>query len=151
MVKQVPHEAYRRALLAVDLSPVAQRVIEVGREVAAGARLMPLHAFHLLYEGKMQYAGVDESTIRRYREAARADAAARFDEVLRLAGTEHGLLAGLLTHGDPVSCILEQEQERDCDLVVVGKQGEGRFEELLLGSVTKHVLNQSQADVLVVG
>ena len=149
VVRQRPHEAYRRALLAVDLSPVAQRVIEVGRVVAAGARLMPLHAFHLQYEGKMQYAGVEESTIRRYREAARADSAARFDEVLRLAGMEHGLLAGLLTHGDPVTSILEQEQERDCDLVVLGKQGEGRFEELLLGSVTKHVLNESQADVLV--
>jgi len=151
VVKQGPHEAYRRALLALDLSPVAQRVIEAGRAVAPGARLLPLHAYELLYEGKMRYAGVDESTIRRYRESACAESAARFDAILRSADIEHGLLAALLTHGDPVACILEQEQERDCDLIVVGKQGEGKFEELLLGSVTKHVLNESRADVLIAG
>lgn len=150
VVKQAPHEPYRRGLLALDLSPVARRVIAAGRAVAPDARLLPLHAFELLYESKMHYAGVDEATIRRYREAARAEAAARFDELLRAAGVDEGLLAALLVHGDPVASILEQEQERDCDLVVVGKQGESRFEELLLGSVTKHVLGESQADVLVV-
>ena len=37
----------------------------------------------------------------------------------------------------------------DGNLVVVGMQGETATEELLLGSVTKHVLQQSQSDVLV--
>ena len=45
--------------------------------------------------------------------------------------------------------IIEQEQECDCDLIVVGKHGESVLEELLLGSVTKHVLAESQCDVLV--
>lgn len=149
VVKRAPHEAYQHALLAVDLSPVATRVIEAGRAVASGARLLPLHAFELPYEGKMVQAGVDEAAIRRYRDAARADAAARLDEFLRSAGHDGGALSALLTHGDPVACILEQEQERDCDLVVLGKQGEGRIEELLLGSVTRHVLHGSQGDVLI--
>lgn len=34
-------------------------------------------------------------------------------------------------------------------LIVVGKQGASALEELLVGSVTKHVLNESQCDVLV--
>ncbi len=46
--------------------------------------------------------------------------------------------------------IIEQEQELDCDLIVIGKQGETVTEELLLGSVTKHVLQRSQSDVLIV-
>jgi nucleotide-binding universal stress UspA family protein len=45
--------------------------------------------------------------------------------------------------------ILEQEQEQDCDLLVMGKDGRAGFDELLLGSVTKRVLAESQSDVLV--
>ncbi|MND54477.1 Universal stress protein family protein [compost metagenome] len=52
-------------------------------------------------------------------------------------------------HGDPGWRIVEQEQELECDLIVVGKQGASALEELLVGSVTKHVLNESQCDVLV--
>lgn len=44
-----------------------------------------------------------------------------------------------------------QEQELDCDLIVMGKHGQGMLEELLLGSVTKHVLAESTGDVLVLG
>jgi nucleotide-binding universal stress UspA family protein len=52
-------------------------------------------------------------------------------------------------HGDPAQCILEQEEEQGADLIVMGKHGTGVTEELLLGSVTKHVLSQARADVLV--
>ncbi|MNV87873.1 Universal stress protein family protein [compost metagenome] len=55
----------------------------------------------------------------------------------------------LVVHGAAAWRIVEQELELDCDLIVVGKQGESALEELLVGSVTKHVLNESQGDVLV--
>jgi nucleotide-binding universal stress UspA family protein len=46
--------------------------------------------------------------------------------------------------------VLEQEQEDDCDLIVIGKLGKSRLEDYFLGSVTRRVLADSQADVLVV-
>lgn len=52
-------------------------------------------------------------------------------------------------HGDPTLRIIEQEQEWACDLIVMGKHGESLVEEILLGSVTEHVLAESQGDVLV--
>lgn len=42
------------------------------------------------------------------------------------------------------------EQAVDADLITVGKHGAHIAEELLLGSVTKHVLAESQCDVLVI-
>jgi len=149
VVKQVPHVPYRRTLLALDFSPVAHRVMQTARVVARGSRRLPLHAFELLYEGKMQYAGVAEATIHRYREAARAEAAAQLDEILRDARADGQMSSAILPHGNAVQCILEFEQELDCDLIAIGKQGESKFEELLIGSVTKHVLSRSQADVLI--
>jgi nucleotide-binding universal stress UspA family protein len=53
-------------------------------------------------------------------------------------------------HGDPSQRIIAMEQEYDADLIVVGKHGTHFAEELLLGSVTKHVLAESQCDVMVV-
>jgi nucleotide-binding universal stress UspA family protein len=52
-------------------------------------------------------------------------------------------------HGNATRHIIEQEQEEDCDLIVLGKHGQSKFEELLLGSVTKHVLAESTCDVVV--
>ena len=45
--------------------------------------------------------------------------------------------------------IVENEQSHDCDLVVLGKHGQSATVDLLLGSVTKHVLAEGNADVLV--
>ena len=56
----------------------------------------------------------------------------------------------LILHGGAVARILEQEQEDDCDLIVVGARRESRIEDFFLGSVTRRVLADSQADVLVV-
>ena len=50
---------------------------------------------------------------------------------------------------DPWMHIVRQEQERDCDLVVVGKHGRNAVEDLLLGSATNMVIAQGSADVLV--
>ena len=44
---------------------------------------------------------------------------------------------------------MEQEQVLACDLVVIGKHGQSAAEALLLGSTTKHLLAEGQADVLV--
>jgi len=40
-------------------------------------------------------------------------------------------------------------EEKDCDLVVLGKHGQSATEDLLLGSVSKHVLAEGSTDVLV--
>ncbi|HYN60231.1 MAG TPA: universal stress protein [Rubrivivax sp.] len=44
---------------------------------------------------------------------------------------------------------MEHEQDKDCDLVVLGKHGQSTAEDLLLGSVSKHVLAEGSTDVLV--
>jgi len=54
-------------------------------------------------------------------------------------------------HGAATLRILEQEQTIDADLIVIGKHGRSVMEELLLGSVTKHVLAHSSSDVLIAG
>ena len=57
--------------------------------------------------------------------------------------------AGALQHGEPALFVMEQAEHYGCDLISVGKHGAGFTEELLLGSVTRHVLDEAGMDVLV--
>lgn len=150
VVKQAPHEDYRRLLIPVDFSPVSVQAIRFARQLAPAADIVLLNAFEAPFEGKLTYAGVEETVIRRYRDAAREEAWHRMRHLAVEAGLEIGDYTPLVVHGDPSQQIIEQEQERDCDLIVMGKHGQHVMEELLLGSVTKHVLAESQGDVLVI-
>jgi nucleotide-binding universal stress UspA family protein len=120
VVKQVAHEDYRRVLIPVDFSPVSVRAVRFARHLAPAADLILLHTYEAPFEGKLSYAGVEESVIQRYREAARVDAVRRLGHIAEQAGLEIGGYTSLVVHSDPSQQILEQEQERDCDLIVMG-------------------------------
>lgn len=150
VVRQPVHQAYRRVLLPVDFSPGSALALQLARGLAPGADLVLLHAFDVPFEGVLRYAGVSEEVIFRYRVEARERA---LRDLRRLAA-EQGLVAGEFTpvveHGDAVSLITSHQERLGCDLVVMGKHGTHVTEELLLGSVTKRVLDEGDADVLVV-
>jgi len=150
VVKQPPHERYRRVLVAVDFSPSSLAALSLARVVEPRAEVVLLHAYDVPYEDWMETVEVSEDALHHYQQAARQRALQDMRAFLESCGPAASGLPTVLLKGDPTLRILEQEQELDCDLVVVGKQGETVPEEFLLGSVTKHVLQQSQADVLVV-
>jgi len=150
VVKQAPHEAYRSVLVAVDFSPVSSHVIRMVRQLAPHADLTLLHAFELPYEGKLAFAGVDEQIIRRYVATEGEVRHKRLHDLAATTGLAPVDYSARVVHGDPAQQIITMEQEVDADLIVVGKHGTHVAEELLLGSVTKHVLAESQCDVLVI-
>lgn len=150
VVKQTPHEAYRRVLVPVDFSPRSVEVLRLAQATAPGAELILFHAFEAPFESKLRYAGVEEETLERYLATARSDALARLQALTAAAGLKAVQVRLRVQHGEAARLILAQELEHDCDLIVLGKHGQGMLEELLLGSVTKHVLAESVGDVLVV-
>lgn len=149
VVKQPPHEPYRRLLVPVDFSPSSLRAIRHARSIAPHADIVLLHAFDVPFEGHLRYASVDEDTINHYRIVARQEATQKLHALRDEAGLAPYGCGLVVLHGDPASCIVEQEQEQDCDLIVMGKHGENLLEELLIGSITKHVLAESQSDMLI--
>lgn len=149
VVRQTPHERYRRVLLALDFSPWSAQVVAVARRVAPHAHFVLLHAFQVPFENKLRYAGVDADTIDHYRRQARAEAVQRVNDLAAQVGLRPDQWDACVIEGEASQRIVEQEQERDCDLVVLGKHGQSAAEVLLLGSVTTHVLAEGSADVLV--
>ncbi len=149
VVRQMPHEPYRRALMAIDFSPWSPGVVQAVRRVAPGARLLLFSVFEVPFEDKLRFAGVEAATIEHYRRRARAEALQRLHALAQKAGLKGGEWEPQVAEGDASMRIVEAEQALDCDLVVLGKHGQSATEELLLGSVTKHVLAEGSADVLV--
>ncbi len=149
VVKQPPYASYRRLLIPIDFSPVSVKSIKLGRLLAPAADIVLLHAFEVPFEGKLSYAGVEDDVIGRYRVAARNDAMQRMRHLADTAGLDLGGYTPIVVRGDASQQAIIQEQELDCDLIVMGKHGKNVTEELLLGSVTQRVLEQCQSDVLV--
>ncbi|MHB1375121.1 MAG: universal stress protein [Thauera sp.] len=149
VVKQIAHEPYRRVLVPVDFSPRSLEALRLAQRVAPEAEYVLLHAFEVPFEGKLRYAGVEEHALSSLRVNARREATEQMNALIVQSGTDENRVRRIVVHGDAATQLLEQEQEQDCDLIVIGKRGQGMIGEMLLGSVTKHVLAQSSADVLV--
>lgn len=149
VVRQMPHEPYRRALVAVDFSAWSLPAVQVVRRFAPGARLLLFSAFAVPFEDKLRFAGVAKPTIERYRRQARSTALQKLHALAQAAGLQAGDWEAQVAEGDASLRLVEAEQQHDCDLLVLGKHGQSLTEELLLGSVTKHVLAEGSGDVLV--
>lgn len=150
MVRQLPHEPYRRILVPVDFSAWSRSAIELAQRVAPQATLVLMHAVEVPFEGKMRVAGVAEDAVLRYKLAAQREALQRLRELAADAGLDADRVR-LSTPGgaDPWMLIVQDEQEHDCDLVVIGRQGRHALDEFLLGSTTRSVIAEGAADVLI--
>jgi universal stress protein E len=149
VVKQPARRNYQRVLIPLDFSSASLPVIRHAQAIAPDADIVLMHAFNVPLEGKMRYAELDQDTIHRYQVIAKQDSMEKLQALRDRAQLDPDKTWLVVVEGDAAMRIMEQEQECDCDLIAMGKQGEGALEELLLGSVTKRVLAECHSDVLV--
>jgi len=151
VVRQPPAGDYARVLVAIDFSPVSENLIRIALEVAPAATIILTHVFEVPFESKMHYAGVSEAIINQYRIEAQEIATSRLHELAAATGLTNTNYKVEVLHGDVTRQTIHLEQHHKCDLIVMGKHGTHVTEELLLGSITNHILAESNSDVLVVG
>lgn len=149
VVRQPAHRSYRRVLVAVDFSPQSLGALTLARRVAPRAKLVILTVFQVPFEGKLRFAGADDATFDIYRQQARARALRQLHALAHEAGLSPSQRELYVVEGDASRRIVEQEHSRDCDLVVLAPHVRSAAADLLLGSVTKHVLAEGNVDVLV--
>jgi len=149
VVRQTAHRSYRRLLVAVDFSPPSRHALVLARRVAPNAKLVILTVFEVPYEGKLRLAGVDDATVEIYRQRARARALQQLHALAHEAGLSPAQWEPCVVEGDASRRIVEQQQSRNCDLVVLAPHGQSAAADLLLGSVTRHVLAEGNVDVLL--
>jgi nucleotide-binding universal stress UspA family protein len=149
VVRQTPKADYRNALVAIDLLSGSEDAMRLAARIAPGALLTALHAYEVPFEGMLQYAGVEQADIDRHRAESFHRA---FEEIRRLSAAASGNTEAFLPivdRGDAARLCLEHAQTIGADLIVIGKRKRPALEALALGSVTRHVLANATADVLI--
>jgi nucleotide-binding universal stress UspA family protein len=150
LVRRPVDGPYRRVLLALGSSRHNDRLLEQARRVAPDAQWVLCTAFRVPFEKELRVASVDEATISYYREQARANARSRLERLAETAGLSRDRYELCVVEGEASLRLVEQQEALGCDLTVIGKHEQSALEELLLGSVTTHVVAESTIDVLVV-
>lgn len=149
VVKRPTTHAYRRVLVAVDFSTACMRALQHAHRLVPQAEFLLLHVFEIPFEGKLRYASVDEDTIRHYREVAQQEAMQKLQDFRNQVGLSPQTTRLQVMHGEPSARIAEQALESQCELLVMGKNSQNKWDDWLLGGVTRQVLNTGHSDVLV--
>ena len=136
------------ALGAHGVNPLHDAI--VGTTAASGCSdLSALHAYEVPFEGMLQRSGVEQADIDLHRAEAFRRASEEIRRLSTLASGDAERFLPIVERGDAARLCLERAQAIGADLIVIGKRKRSALEALALGSVTRHVLANAKADVLV--
>ena len=149
IARQEPERPYAQVLVPVDFSADSVRAAQMAFQVAPGAHITFLHAFQVGFEGQMREAGITRDVIDEYRIKAAEEARRELNEFIVELGPVLQLVSRAIKFGSPRAVIRNYVQTMKPDLIVMGKHGRSRLEELLLGSVTRSTIEETSCDVLI--
>lgn len=142
-------------VVGVDGSPASREALRFAAEEARlrGARLVAVHAWAFIPPAPVGEPGMIPVPVGDYAgqlDAERAAAEAELDAALAEAFPEGPPVEveRRLVEGDAAQ-VLEAEAE-DADLLVVGSKGRSGLASVLLGSVSRHVVDHARCPVVVV-
>ncbi len=150
VVRKEPLQPYRNILVPVDFSEDSRLAARLAVKLEPQAVFNFLHVYQVWFEGHMRYANVSEETVRSYRVRAREQARVQLNQFIDDLHVEDAHAVRSLVHGSAGHAVLEFAEKTQPDLIVMGKHGRSRFEELLVGSVTRNLLDQTESDMLIV-
>ena len=149
VVRQEPAEDYARVLVPVDFSEDAWAALMLARELAPKATLYLVHAYPPLPSAHHVHAPLTEEDIARYKKEVERDSAERMNALVTECGLDDTRVERILDYAYPPRMIAEQARAVNADLIAMGRHGHNRSRDWLMGSVTTHVLNHLDHDVLV--
>jgi nucleotide-binding universal stress UspA family protein len=155
----------KKILVAVDFSKNTETVLEQAAKLAKGlgAKAWVVH----VTSDQLQAAVYDYSPnsfppgfvsppigdIEMARDLCAKEYKREHEALLNLSGKlkRVGVDAqAMLLKGKPAELILEQAENLDVDMVVMGSHGHGMLRKMLVGSVTEAVLREALCNVLIV-
>lgn len=151
---------YQKILVAIDNSPIAQRVIDVALTLAKAVdgELMLLHVLsQSAEESPLSFAPYASSYSIDLIEKFQEDWKQYQQESLQKleAWTEAANKAGIKSHirqenGTPGPVICRIAREWEAELIIMGRRGHSMASELLLGSVSSYVIHRSHCSIHIV-
>jgi nucleotide-binding universal stress UspA family protein len=150
IVKNDPTPDYRRILVLIDFSKDSRQAARTALIIAPSASFTFLHACEVEHEGKMHFAGVDQAIIDDYRLKEYEHAVSAMQNLIEELHAPDRLITQQIVFDKPGAAVRKYSEQANPDLIVVGKHGRSRIEELLIGSVTRDAIAWTNCDILVV-
>ena len=141
---------YRTVLVPVDLSAASAPALRMARAIAPEARLCLLYAHTPIPAAFGSYSVITEHDLSRATGEQEANVRAAMEALRDECGLSADDVEIITAHDYPARMIMAQINDQSADLVVMGKHGDNRVAEWLIGSVTARVLGHATCDVLVV-
>ncbi|HEV2257781.1 MAG TPA: universal stress protein [Streptosporangiaceae bacterium] len=137
---------YDRILLAVDHSEISDRAVVAARDLAVLSKgeVWVLHLRERETGAKTGMLVIDETT-----DDANAAVAAAVDVLAQAGVKAHGDVRNTI-FGYAAREIIDDAEEVNADVIVMGSRGRGDLAGLLLGSTAHKVIHLSDRPVLVV-
>ncbi|WP_243358253.1 universal stress protein [Fundidesulfovibrio terrae] len=140
----------RHILVAVDGSDNSRRAVEHVAEVLAGTRGFRFTLLHVVAEPDPDYFANDPAKRLEWIANQRSEAIGYLEEYSRILA-KAGIDPAAITEEvqelrcpSLAQCILDECTRRGAGVLVLGRQGRGAREELLLGSVSKAAVHNSK-------
>ncbi|MCH7881463.1 MAG: universal stress protein [Proteobacteria bacterium] len=144
----------KKILVATDASAASNRAVSMAAYLAAkhDATLLILHVIRdMQLPAKMKdapeleaFANKREDILRQVAETILQEAEVR----AKRDGAKDVQTA--IGSGDPASSVIGFASRRNIDIIVIGTRGLGKAQELLMGSVSRKITNNAEANCLVV-
>jgi nucleotide-binding universal stress UspA family protein len=136
---------YERLLVAIDHSEVTERVLDAARNLASLSQA-EVWVLHLREREVLPRAGVIPTESK---DEARAEVEAAVEKLLKAGINAHGEVRNTV-FGYAARDIVDDAQEHDVSVIVMGSRGRGDLAGLVLGSTAHKVIHLADRPVLVV-
>ena len=150
---------YKKILVALDRSPQAEAVFQEALEIAQSnqSSLMLVHSMSFENQGVGAFSDIYGNSASHFSKQINDSLVKEGEEIKKWLSQYHqkALERGINAEwncnlGDPGRWIREIASTWKADLVVVGRRGRRSLTEMLLGSVSNHVVHHAPCSVLVV-
>jgi nucleotide-binding universal stress UspA family protein len=149
VVRGDPLGPYREVLVGMDLEHGCAGLLAEVVALAPAARITAVHGYRVPFEGMLHRAGVAPAEVERFRADALKRAVEGIQASSAAATGDPARVLALADRGDPARLIVEHGRRVGADLLAVARRSRPRLHGLLIGSVARRVVAESDRDVLV--
>jgi nucleotide-binding universal stress UspA family protein len=145
VVKDRAAGPYQNIAVATDFSDTSRRALVTTAAYFPTADIVMLHGYDLPY-GSLQ----DKYNVSKRMEEMEDEMGAEFLASTPIDSTLRKRIRFLIEQGNPERLIWEYVRNKGADLTVIGSHGRGALFDILVGSMTKRLLESAAGDLLIV-
>jgi len=142
-------QVLRKILIATDGSENAEKAADFGIQIAglSGAKV---YAVYVIDTAPYYSIPLDQVWSKEVYEQVEKMGHEITDDVEKAAKAAGLEAESIVLKGDPAEKIVNFAEEQNVDMIIVGSLGKGKFERLVIGSVSEKVVRHAKIPVLVV-